>query len=260
MKTMSKILMSALVLSAVATPTTIFAADGGIYNSNGQVEFTPSTDPTNPVDPTDPTNPVKPTDPTNPDGPKPGTAGPLSIDFASSLDFGKQKITSEDQHYLASAQGYYALDENGTPSDTLVYGPDYVQVTDNRGTLAGWTLKVKQDKQFTNADTGHVLDGAAITLTKANIVTASTAAKPTVAGDITLIPGQESLVMSATAGQGAGTYLTDWGTKDELTSDNTTSAISLFVPGSTTKYAEKYTTQLVWTLSDTPGNTTEAGA
>lgn len=31
-------------------------------------------------------------------------------------------------------------------------------------------------------------------------------------------------------------------------------SIELNVPGSTTKYAEKYSTQLNWTLTDVPGN------
>ncbi|WP_256869283.1 WxL domain-containing protein, partial [Enterococcus thailandicus] len=55
---------------------------------------------------TDPTDPVDPTDPTDPEGPNPGTNGPLSIDYASSLDFGVQKITSKDQIYFAASQKY----------------------------------------------------------------------------------------------------------------------------------------------------------
>lgn len=56
--------------------------------------------------------------------------------------------------------------------------------------------------------------------------------------------------MSVAKGNGAGTYLFDWGT------DATTAAksIELTVPGSTTKYAEKYATKLTWTLTDAPGN------
>lgn len=61
------------------------------YRSNGLVEFIPNVDPTEPVDPEnpDPEKPVKPIDPTDPEGPNPGTQGPLSIDYASSFDFGK---------------------------------------------------------------------------------------------------------------------------------------------------------------------------
>ena len=41
-------------------------------------------------------------------------------------------------------------------------GPNYVQVTDNRGTEAGWSLKVKQEGQF-KSTSGKELTGAAIT-------------------------------------------------------------------------------------------------
>ena len=88
--------LSVLGLSLVA-PVLAQAADSAEYNSNGQITFEPNTDPTNPISPTDPDpeNPIKPVDPTDPDGPNPGTNGPLSIDFASSLYFGTQKITSK---------------------------------------------------------------------------------------------------------------------------------------------------------------------
>ena len=73
--------------------------------------------------------------------------------------------------------------------------------------------------------------------------------------------------MAASAGNGAGTYLNDWGTKENLSEAEEggnkvqkTDSITLTVPGSTTKYADKYTTQLTWTLSDVPGNDTEAPA
>ena len=56
--------------------------------------------------------------------------------------------------------------------------------------------------------------------------------------------------MAAKAGQGAGTYLNNWGT-DATTGAN---SIELSVPGSTTKYAKKYSTTFTWVLTDAPGN------
>jgi len=257
MKNISKFLLSAVALSAVAfTPKSIFAADVAKYQSNGQVEFTPSTDPTDPTDPTQPGNPVQPIDPTDPTNPvNPGTPGPLSIDFASSFDFGKQAISSSDKVYTAAAQAYYKLGADGKPTGDLVYGPDYVQVTDNRGTLAGWVLTVTQDGQFTSG-TGHVLDGAVVTLKDGNVVTASSSDKPTPAQNTDLTPGTASLVMSAAKGQGGGTFLNDWGTKSNLTSEDQphTNSVTLSVPGRTTKYAETYKTTLTWNLSDVPSN------
>lgn len=44
--------------------------------------------------------------------------------------------------------------------------PTYVQVTDKRGTLAGWKLTLSQPEQFKTA-TGEELVGAQLTFTKA---------------------------------------------------------------------------------------------
>ena len=57
--------------------------------------------------------------------------------------------------------------------------------------------------------------------------------------------------MAAGYKEGAGTYLMSWG--DSV--DAAKTSISLEVPGSTTKYAKKYTTTFTWTLTDTPANT-----
>ncbi|MBV7391136.1 MULTISPECIES: WxL domain-containing protein [Enterococcus] len=250
MKRTAKLLLASMALGAVVVaPISTFAADGGNYDSKGTITFQPGTDPTNPVDPTNPTNPVQPTDPTDPTGPKPGTNGPLSIDFASSFDFGTQKITSQDKTYNAQAQKYYEIDSDGKTSTTVKEGPNYVQVSDNRGTETGWSLNVTQDAQFTSSNS-HVLEGAVITLNNGNVVSASKSAKPTGTTKVSLTPGAASTMMSAKLNEGAGTYLLDWGT------DATTGAesVQLKVPGSTTKYAEKYNTTLKWALLDTPGN------
>ena len=232
------------ILGTLALSTTnVFAADGGVYKSNGQISFVPNEDPTDPVDPTDPENPVDPVDPTDPEGPGEGTAGPLSIDFASSFNFGEQKITSSNQVYKAAAQEYK------NSSGEIKKGTNYVQVTDNRGTEAGWKLMVKQDAQFKSSSEKE-LTGASLQLTNGNIVTASTSAEPASEAAVTLVPGEESKLMNAAAGQGVGTFLLDWGT-DETTGGQ---SVSLSVPGSTTKYAEKYATTLTWTLTDTPDN------
>ena len=162
------------------------------------------------------------------------------------LDFGVQKITSKDQTYFAATQKYKTVGA----TDEVKEGPNYVQVTDNRGTEAGWSLKVKQEGQF-KSTSGKELTGAAITFKNGNVVTASDSGKPTGPATITLnSDGSQSDVMSAAKGNGTGTYLFDWGT------DATTAAksIELTVPGSTTKYAEKYATKLTWTLTDAPGN------
>lgn len=252
MKKMNTLLVSAAVLGVLAVPVQALAADGGTYNTRGLIEFEPSDGPTDPVDPEKPTDPVKPVDPIDPNKPvDPGTNGPLSIDFASSLNFGKQKISSKNEVYYAAAQTYHKYDAEGNVIEELTTGPNYVQVTDNRGTEAGWTLKVKQNGQFKNGE--KELTGAVITFKNGHVVTASDSKKPTAQAIVSLdADGSETDMMSAASGEGAGTYLTDWGT-----ASNADKSIELSVPGSTTKYAGKYNTTMTWTLTDVPGNNDE---
>jgi hypothetical protein len=236
-----------LAVSLGTVVTTAHAADVATYDSKGSITYQPSTDPTSPVDPTDPTNPVTPIDPTDPTKPvEPGTPGPLSIDFASSFDFGTQKITSTDQVYNAASQKYTDAAGNETT------GPNYVQVTDNRGTIAGWSLSVTQGAQFSTGGTGvgTTLDGAQMILSNGNIKSASATPADKYAAITPLVPGTQSgTILGATKDNGAGTNLLDFGTS--ATAD---SSVKLNVPGATTKLAATYTTDLTWTLSDTPAS------
>lgn len=229
-------------------------AEEAVYNSNGVVEFIPNDTPTEPVDPEnpDPTNPVGPIDPTDPEGPNPGTPGPLSIDYASSLDFGQNKITTKDEVYYANAQGFKGELEGQ-------YRGNYVQITDNRGTFAGWTLTLKQEGQFTNnqAKKAKTLTGAQITFADSVAESNSTDEKPTVIDQVLTPDGDAVTIMSAKDGVGAGTWVDRFGQAEEMTIDGKAvqknKAITLSVPGSTAKEAVKYSTKLVWTLSDVPG-------
>ena len=209
------------------------------YRSNGLVEFIPNVDPTEPVDPEnpDPEKPVKPIDPTDPEGPNPGTQGPLSIDYASSFDFGKNRISNKDQVYFARAQQYQ---ENQKET------PNFVQISDNRGTNSGWSLT-----------------GAQISLANPTVNSnAQNVVKPEATNKIALVPGTASLVAAAKQGTGAGTWATYWG-KVEVVAErdetntvhnvNVTKDVALSVPGSTPKDAVKYQTKLLWTLTDVPG-------
>ncbi|PEK57851.1 WxL domain-containing protein [Bacillus wiedmannii] len=243
-------------VAAIAPLSASADETGATYQSNGVVEFIPNTDPTDPVDPNnpDPEIPVNPVDPTDPNGPNPGTNGPLSIDYASSLDFGINKITNKDMTYYAKAQELRS-DEGST------YVPNYVQISDNRGTNAGWTLTVKQEGQLSNDTTQNKeLTGSQIQFVDPTVASKSEVTPPTPADVITLDPnGAESLVMSAKQSAGAGLWVDRWGTVEEMTGDQgekvqKTKAISLNIPGKTPKDAVKYSTKLTWNLSDVPGN------
>lgn len=223
----STILISSMILGGVVAS----AAPGPIpanYNSEGHVNFVPDDSVVPPVGP--------------PVGPwEPGTNGPLSIDYASTLEFGENKITSADQVYNATPQDM----EDGSTR------PNWVQVTDVRGGEQGWGLQVKQNAQFESA-TGKTLNGAVIKFMNGNVDNqySESAAPTTFTEGFELSPGGELQdVISAKAGEGAGTWVYQFG--DDTTKGE---SITLSVPGKTTKYNEAYSTQLTWTLTDIPGN------
>ncbi|WP_239257349.1 WxL domain-containing protein [Listeria ilorinensis] len=226
----------------------VAAADGGAMDSHGYVTFEQNTDPATPINPTDPTEPVGPKDPADPTDPhEPGTAGPLSIDYVSNFHFGTQKASGKDQVYTASLDKVYKKTDGSE-----VQVPNFVQVTDNRGSNAGWHLTVKQNGQFKTSGSQE-LDGAQITLKNSHLngtdMTDSSIQPTTASGDIVLDPsGAASDVMNAEVNKGMGTWLTSFG------DDTTTGAksVELFVPGKAKKEASDYSTTLTWTLTDTP--------
>ncbi|TYC49665.1 WxL domain-containing protein [Weissella muntiaci] len=268
MKKVLGLTLATALTASVLGSVSAMAATVNSYTSNGQIGFIASTDPTDPKDPLNPTDPVDPIDPTDPTKPvTPGTNGPLSLDFASSLDFGVQKITTADETYQAASQQYAHAD--GSKS----FGPDYAQITDNRGTFQGWTLSVAQQGDF-KTTSGAVLNGAQVTLGNDNHVTASVLDGSVSNVDTaTLNPDGSSVnVMSGAAASAgstngtSGTHLLDFGTAASLKNDqvswkadNTTVArpstdsdVTLAVPGTTAKMADTYTTTFLWTLGDTP--------
>ncbi|PEF45193.1 cell surface protein [Bacillus cereus] len=258
---------SALALAAFASTGVSAFADTQAgdytreYKSNAIVEFLPDNGPTNPVDPEnpDPNNPVDPWDPTTPDHkPNPGTDGPLSLDYASSLDFGKNKITNKDEVYYANPQ--YLWNEDHSDFDASTARPNYVQVSDKRGTNAGWSLTVKQEGQFKNETTQNKeLTGSEMKFTQSTPVSNTENVTAPKATDFTLDPnGAVSNVMAASKGAGAGTWVDRFGTVENVEVDGEqvlkNKAITLSVPGKTAKDAVKYETTLTWTLTDVPGN------
>ncbi|MDN5584842.1 MAG: WxL domain-containing protein, partial [Lactobacillus sp.] len=142
--------------------------------------------------------------------------------------------------------------------DSEVLTPNYVQVTDRRGTFAGWNLKVVEKTQFTQIDSGpqkyKVLKGATINLKSSETASFTNEKSPKTQTISGLIPGVETQVALASTGEGAGTWVIRWGNDSMVTEDGLTTAVSLFVPGDTPKDATAYTTTLNWILSDLPTN------
>ncbi len=238
-----------VIVSTSVIPASAAEPNIVTYETAGIVEFEPSKEVTEAVDPTDPGTVVT---PTNPDGSlvTPGTPGPLSIDFASTLDFGLNQISSADQTYFAKPQVVSVTKDGITTTKNV---PNYVQVTDNRGTNAGWTLTVKQNDQLKNAATlNSTLTGAQISLNNGTAISAMNGVTaPTAVSTIRLNPsGAEAVVMSAAAGSGVGTWVDAFGTIETVAGEEKNTSITLYVPGSTPKDAVRYSTTLTWTVSD----------
>ncbi|RZI49397.1 WxL domain-containing protein [Lactococcus kimchii] len=260
----SSALLTALLIAGTGVAQVASAATSVDYSSDAQVTLTPG-DGTNPVDPTDPTKPVVPENPDPSVPTNPGTGGSLSIDFASSLAFGTQKISGQAQTFYAHAQ---ALSDGTTR-------PDYVQVSDLRGTAAGWTLTVTEDAAGFVGASGEALTGATLGYTGAYTAGLTTAPSFVQAsGELT--PGQAQKVMAANANEGTGTwvlgagagvsgtdnstlaannaaYQENGGAKLDLTAVSTKSPITLKVPAGVGA-VDTYKTNLTWTLNDTPAN------
>lgn len=254
MKTSYKVLTTAVLVASVLGASASFAAEEDQKTtSKGKVTFEPATGEgsvTPPAEPEKPGKPIFPWDPTDPEGkPQPGGQGPLSIDFASSFDFDKQEIVSGDRHYKAASQlASDAPIEDGKAPETSV--PNFVQITDSRGTEAGWTLSVTQEEQFKTAK-NKVLTGGVVTLGNTNFYSHSESAAAEGRTEVVLAPGKKEVIMVAKEGTGAGTQFAQWGTEE---TDNGAESVDLFVPGGTTKYAQEYTTVFNWELSEEIAN------
>lgn len=165
-----------------------------------------------------------------------GEQGVLTIDYVSNFQLGSHQATKETEKIKALDQK--ALTEN----QVEITVPNFIQITDTRGTNSGWQLTVKQVQQFTtNSKDYPELTGAVLSLNNGTYST-PTMNQLWIASNQTLTIGQEQVVMKAEEGTGGGTNLYFW--KDQ--------GIVLTVPGNSPKLAQTYQTSLVWSILDAP--------
>lgn len=254
---------SALLSVAFAT-NSVEATEAGQVTSAGRIDFLPSDLPTPPVDPENPSIEVDP-------GEVVATNGPLRLDFIPKLSFGRRLISDQDQTYNVLAQQFV--------SDTPTR-PNYLQLTDNRWTLSGWELTVKQEKQFFSGEATHAkeLKGAVLSFDKQSIHSAYD-----LEGYVpTLVEGKVALnemgasysIATAKENNGPGTWVIKFGSSNDVGDEKGTlipikggdgkarmdetynkpmyenTGIQLSVPGSIEKEAVNYGTVLTWTLSE----------
>ncbi|BCC57505.1 TPA: WxL domain-containing protein [Bacillus cereus] len=248
MKLTKLALVGAVSFSTVlAAGAPAFAEEAATMKSVTDVSFTESEEITNPVNPLNPDETVESKDPNDKEDPhEPGTKGPLSIDYVSNFHFGKQVMSGNDQVYNAKLD---TLKVKGAKESTEV--PNYVQVTDNRGTNKGWKLTVKQNGQFIADDKDKtVLEGAELKLSNPVAKSATNEKYAPEVKEVTLNPnGDTQEVAIAAAEKGMGTWVTMYGEDAKKGVES----VTLSVPGSTAKIKDaKYQTSLTWTLEDTP--------
>jgi hypothetical protein len=240
--------------------------DDAKYNVKGEIVFEKNDGSVKPIDPE---NPKEDMTPLNPDGSEATSpaGGLLSVDYASSFAFGKQSIENKNMLYGAQPQQFKA-------SDSL--RGNYVQVSDRRGTNAGWVLSIVQNDQFKTAK-NDVLTGAKLylgngalnspnmteegfkpELAPVNFVKDLSLASEKVTGGLELIPGQTSIIMSADKGKGTGTWTLSYGqTKDKNigvmgTNEPAKASVLLSIPSSSNPVSSSYESTLTYRLSMVP--------
>ncbi len=247
----TKIALAGMIgLGSIIGTTTLASAHGGDVTTKGNIIFEENALVTPPVDPENPDKEVEPEkDKDQPDPISPGTPGPLSIDHASHINFGKVMKSGNAQTYYANP----VIVKDG--ADDLERGP-YVQVTDNRGTKAGWSLSVKQKAQF--AQGASELEGAVLSL-KDGEIRSSSSTDGVINHDIKFENFDEVYpVLGAQETFGAGTFTNQFGKVAEMDVNGETvkkvESVSLHIPADLIIEDGLYSTDLEWVLTDTPEN------
>ncbi|MBL1229911.1 WxL domain-containing protein [Enterococcus sp. BWB1-3] len=261
---MSTVLLFSLGVSSVGQKT-VHAENS--RQTDGHITFTGDYDDEGIQDPEHPENETDP-------GESPGTSGKLRIDFVPQFNFtGHNKISDTDTVYPVNAQLFH--------DETAARG-NFIQVSDYRGAALGWTLQVRQEMQFQNANTANSqLNGAVLSLDKSwTNSTQDKAAAPTVSKEVIRLDniGATYNLAEAASGKGYGTWSISFGASNDnpLGLDSTltpkvdaesqpmldssfgnkqmqeNSAITLSVPGATKKDPVTYSTVLTWILAELP--------
>ena len=165
-----------------------------------------------------------------------GEEGVLTIDYVSSFQFGQVKAVGKRTTVEANEQG--AL----THDNQQITVPNFIQITDTRGTNSGWQLSVKQKTQFqTKSQIYPELIGASLQFRNARHIS-SVDNDIWVNENVHLIPNQEEVLMRAPSGENGGTNILSWENE----------GVCLVIPGSSPKLAQTYNVTLVWSILDTP--------
>ena len=218
-------IVSAAALFVFATPSfaaidplEVLASPGGKgATSHGHITITPGDETT------EPTQPLIPSEP----GGETGNTGALTIDNVSPLLFDTHQLSSELVVYTTSTQN-----------------PN-VQVTDVRGSGAGWTLQVSTTPFVDQTDSSKILKGAVVTLpigtaktTEGNVSNAPELRELKLGTDSEQT--EPDVLMTAQANSGMGTWVDEFDPNE----------VTISVPSG--NLAGDYVSTLTWSLVDAP--------
>ncbi|MBP1039455.1 WxL domain-containing protein [Vagococcus sp. BWB3-3] len=221
------------------------AATTSQADSKADIEFLENDGPTNPKDPLEPKEDED-WEPEDEDEIT-GNKGPLSIDYISNLHFGKVKMSGNVSSFFA---------ENTVNKDTVTKRPNFVQVSDHRGSGAGWTLTVQQDTPFAVADGSAKIEATTLSLLNGYVNSVNNTGvdvRPVASQSIVIKPGAGAVKVSGAAGDGTkgmGSWTTAFGDTDEKGLES----VKLTIPANTKINKAAYSTTLSWTLTDDPSN------
>lgn len=252
----------------------VLAADPAA-STKGIVTFTEPTgedneDPNKPnvVDPKDPEGPAK---PVSPGGEGIGGNGKPSfnINWVSNFRFGNISLGTNMSSFAAPTTLNWAeenqngdLEPTGDKTENLA---PFLQVTDLRGTNAGWNVTVS-GTEFRQLDADgepiddKVLAGATVTLNHPSIVgveansdLAPSALNASGNKETGNLVGSAALpILNADKDKGQGTWTLTWGADDDKVT-NAAKGVQLVVPMTALPEVDKtYQADFTWTLNATP--------
>ena len=268
MKNKSFIALSALLLGAVSVSsiTVLASVENPEAATTGKVKFKVD-DSQEPevVDPTDPEGKNE----VDPEGE--GSTGDgnksFNINWISHFKFGEVSISGKTMKiYAEPTKLNFKAPAEGVPAPVSKENlPNFLQVTDNRGTNTGWNVKATATEFIGNDTEQSKLTGAELLLTNPQLfATAANLELSPVMHDTSLnlleTPGSANLLLNAAANKGQGTWSMAWspnkkGNDYEFKYNDTGAdkGVQLVVPPTAMpKDKVAYTSTVTWVLSDTP--------
>ena len=231
MKIRLTILVLVCILSIMTSLTKIVHGEPVSFESKATITFEQGDGAPTVLDPSDPTKPYTPGE-NDPEDDPTGNTGPLTLDYVSSVHFGEQKIESKDMVY-----------------ESTILRP-FIQVTDRRGTGAGWQVTA-QLSEF-NSEGNPTLPGAVLTFRNGTVISPCLLSdEPTPAEEIILYAGGPAApVVTAEPQTGLGTWITRWFPTSESALND---SVTLEIPAGAATI-DTHSATITWTLSDAPGH------